>query len=134
MDLVFTEFGNFEAAASADSRPGAPGASADRASTVVSCKRRARVEVWVHCMIDGCYGFRISFRNMEGENYRVSLLADNNPGFIMTQSSQNSASLSFDPLSSAPVASVFCELCVDKSTPSSPTTGSGCCAGAPLEQ
>ena len=43
---------------------------------------------------------------MEGENYRVPLLANSHPGLVMTQSSQNSALLSFDPLSSIPVASV----------------------------
>ena len=43
---------------------------------------------------------------MEGENYRVPLLANSHPGLVMTQSSQNSALLSFDPLSSVPVASV----------------------------
>jgi hypothetical protein len=43
---------------------------------------------------------------MEGENYRLSQLVHSHPGFDMTQSSQNSATLSFDPLSSAPVVSV----------------------------
>ena len=59
-----------------------------------------------HCMIDLYCGFRVPFRDMEEENYRVLLLANSHPGFIMTQSSQNSASLSFDPLSSVSVTSV----------------------------
>ena len=62
--------------------------------------------MYLHCTISLCCGFRVLFRDMEVENYRVPLLANSHPGLVMTQSCQNSALLSFDPLSSAPVASV----------------------------
>jgi hypothetical protein len=44
--------------------------------------------------------------NMEGEKYRMTLLANNHSSLVMTHNSQNSAPVSFDPLSSIPVASV----------------------------
>ena len=72
--------------------------------------------------------------DMEGENYRMTLLANSHPRLVMTQTSQNSAPVSFDPLSSIFVAFVSVNPGVDRSTPSSPTTGSGCYAGATLEQ
>jgi hypothetical protein len=44
--------------------------------------------------------------DMEGKNYRMPLLTNSHPSYVMTQSSQNSAPVSFDPLSFIPVASV----------------------------
>ena len=44
--------------------------------------------------------------DMEGGNYRMTLLANSHSSLVMTQSSQNSETVSFDPLSSIPVASV----------------------------
>ena len=44
--------------------------------------------------------------DMEGETYQP-LLANNHPSLVMMQSSKNSAPVSFDPLSSIPVAYIF---------------------------
>jgi hypothetical protein len=44
--------------------------------------------------------------DMEGENYRMTLLANSHLSLVMTHNSQNFAPVSFDPLSSIPIASV----------------------------
>ena len=45
--------------------------------------------------------------DMEGENYLRTLLANSPPNLVITHNSQNSVSVSFVPLSSILVASVF---------------------------
>ena len=129
---IYAIFATLTHLPSANSRPGALGASTDRGRIHLRVVELGFESTCIVSLVYVVSSARLT--DMEGENYRMTLLANSHPRLVMTQTSQNSAPVSFDPLSSISVAFVSVNPGVDRSTPSSPTTGSGCYAGATLEQ